>query len=47
MAALATRVVDAPADLGMPQLMSNARALLDDLERVLVSARVQRNAPSS
>ena len=29
------------------QLMSNARTLLDDLERVLVSARVQRNAPSS
>jgi PAS domain S-box-containing protein len=47
LAALATRVVDAAADIDPRQLMSNARTLLDDLERVLVSARVQRNAPSS
>ena len=47
LAALAARVVDAAADIGLPQLTSNARALLDDLERVLVSARIQRNAASS
>ncbi len=39
LAALAARVVDAPADIDAPQLMSSAHALLDELERVLVSAR--------
>ena len=39
LAALAVRVVDAPADIDAPQLMSSAHALLDELERVLVSAR--------
>ncbi|HEV3009759.1 MAG TPA: ATP-binding protein, partial [Burkholderiales bacterium] len=47
LAALAARVVDAPAGVDAPQLMSGAHALLDELERVLVSARVHRNAPSS
>jgi len=47
LAALAARVVDAPAGVDAPQLMSSAHALLDELERVLVSARVHRNAPSS
>ena len=47
LATLAARVVDAPASVDAPQLMSSANALLDELERVLVSARVQRTAPSS
>jgi len=47
LAALAARVVDAPAGVDAPQLMSSAHALLDELERVLASARVHRNAPSS
>ena len=47
LAALATRVVDAPADIDAAQLMSSAHALLDELQRVLVSARAHRNAPSS
>ena len=47
LAALAERVVDAPAGVDAPQLMSSAHALLDELEGVLVSARVHRNAPSS
>jgi len=46
LAALAARVVDAPAGVDAPQLMSGAHAVLDELERVLVSARVHRNAPS-
>ncbi len=41
LAALAARIVDAPASLEAPQLMSRAHALLEELERVLVSARVQ------
>jgi hypothetical protein len=44
---LAARVVDAPAGVDAPQLMSGAHALLDELERVLVSARVHWNTPSS
>jgi signal transduction histidine kinase/CheY-like chemotaxis protein/HPt (histidine-containing phosphotransfer) domain-containing protein len=47
LAALAARVVDAPDGVDAPQLMSSAHPLLDELERVLVSARVHRNAPSS
>jgi CheY-like chemotaxis protein/HPt (histidine-containing phosphotransfer) domain-containing protein len=47
LAALAARVVDAPAGVDPAQLMSSAQALLDELEGVLVSARVHRNAPSS
>jgi signal transduction histidine kinase/HPt (histidine-containing phosphotransfer) domain-containing protein/ActR/RegA family two-component response regulator len=47
LAALAASVVDAPASVDAPRLMSSARALLGELERVLASARVQRNAASS
>ncbi|MGH8669508.1 MAG: response regulator, partial [Burkholderiales bacterium] len=47
LAALAAHVVDAPAGVDAPQLMRSAHALVDELERVLVSARVHRNAPSS
>jgi CheY-like chemotaxis protein/HPt (histidine-containing phosphotransfer) domain-containing protein len=47
LAALAAGVVDAPAGLAEPQLMSSARGLLDELERVLLSARVHRSAPAS
>ena len=47
LAALAAGVVDVPASVDTPQLMSSARVLLDELERVLVSARVHRNAPSA
>ena len=47
LAALAAGVVDAPAGVDAPQLMGSARGLLDELERVLASARVHRNAPSS
>ena len=47
LAALAGGVVDVPADVGAPQLKSSAQALLDELQRVLVSSRVQRGtAPS-
>jgi hypothetical protein len=44
---LAARVLDAPTGLDALQLMSSAHALLDELERVLVSTRVHRNAPLS
>jgi len=47
LAALAAGVVDAPAGVDAPQLMGSARGLLDELERVLASARVHRNAPAS
>jgi CheY-like chemotaxis protein len=47
LAALAARIVDAPDGAEAAQLMSTAQALLGELERVLVSARVQRNAPAS
>jgi signal transduction histidine kinase/CheY-like chemotaxis protein len=47
LAALATGVVDAPEGTDLPQLMSSARELLGELERVLASARVHRNEPSS
>jgi CheY-like chemotaxis protein len=47
LATLAAGVVEAPADVEMPQLLNSAQALLEELERVLVSARVERNAPSS
>jgi CheY-like chemotaxis protein/HPt (histidine-containing phosphotransfer) domain-containing protein len=47
LATLAARVVDAPAGVDAPQLMGSAHALLEELERVLVSARVHRKAPSS
>ena len=39
LAALAAGIVDAPAGVDCPQLMGSAHALLDELERVLVSAR--------
>jgi two-component system, NarL family, sensor histidine kinase EvgS len=47
LAALAARIVDAPAGVDAAQLMSGAHALLDELEGVLVSARVHRNAAPS
>jgi len=47
LAALAGGVVDVSADVGTPQLRSSAQALLDELQRVLVSSRVQRGAASS
>jgi CheY-like chemotaxis protein/HPt (histidine-containing phosphotransfer) domain-containing protein len=47
LAALAARLVDAPAGSEVPQLMSSAYALLDELEHVLVSARIHRNARPS
>ena len=47
LAALGRRRRGCARGVDTPQLMSNARALLDELERVLLSARVQRNAPSS
>jgi PAS domain S-box-containing protein len=46
LAAMAARVVDAPAGMDAPQLMGSAHALLDELQRVLASARGQQNAPS-
>jgi HPt (histidine-containing phosphotransfer) domain-containing protein len=46
LAALAARVVDAPADFDAAQIESSARGLLDELERVLVSARGPRKAAS-
>jgi signal transduction histidine kinase/CheY-like chemotaxis protein len=42
LAALATRVVDAPAAAEAPQLMGSAREMLGELERVLASARAPR-----
>jgi len=42
LAALAARIVDASAGVDAPQLMSTARSLLPELERVLVSARACR-----
>jgi CheY-like chemotaxis protein len=39
LAALAARVMDAPTGVDAPQLTSSAQALLNELERVLVSAR--------
>jgi two-component system, NarL family, sensor histidine kinase EvgS len=47
LAALAARIVDAPAAVDAPQLMSRAHALLEELERVLVSARVHPNPEPS
>jgi HPt (histidine-containing phosphotransfer) domain-containing protein len=47
LAALAARVLDAPADFDALQIEHGARGLLDELERVLVSARAQRSAASS
>ena len=44
LAALATRIVDAS---DVPQLMIDARELLNELERVLASARAQRAVASS
>ena len=47
LAALAARIVDAPASLEAPQLISRAHALLEELERVLASARVHRSPEPS
>ena len=47
LAALASQVVDAPAAVGPAQLTSSARALLDELAGVLVSARTQRSSPAA
>ena len=47
LATLAAGVVEAPADIDTSQLMGTAQALLGELERVLHSARAQRNAPSA
>jgi two-component system sensor histidine kinase/response regulator len=47
LAASATRVLDAPADVEPPQLMSTALALLAELQRVLTSARCDRSAPAT
>jgi len=47
LSALAAHIVDAPAGIDPPQLVRGAHALLDELQRVLVSARVDRNASSS
>jgi len=47
LATLASGVVDAPAGVDTPQLMGSARSILDELERVLVSARVHRSARSA
>src|SRR5688572_20270564 len=47
LAALAGHIVDAPAAVDAPSLMSSARGLLDELQRVLVSARAQRATASS
>jgi signal transduction histidine kinase/CheY-like chemotaxis protein len=46
LAALAARVLDAPAGVDASQLMSSAQALLAELERVLVSARSHRKTTS-
>jgi signal transduction histidine kinase/CheY-like chemotaxis protein len=47
LAALAGHIVDAPAEAETPSLMSSARGILDELQRVLVSARAQRATASS
>ena len=47
LAALAGGVVDVPPGADAPQLMRSAHALLDELQRVLVSSRAQRGAASS
>ena len=47
LALLASSIMDVPAGAEAPKLMSGAHALLEELERVLVSARVHRNAPAS
>ena len=47
LAAFAARIMDAPAAVDAAQLMSSAQALLDELERVLAAARVQRSATPS
>jgi HPt (histidine-containing phosphotransfer) domain-containing protein len=47
LAALAARVEDAPASVDEAQLMDSAHALLEELERVVVSAGAQRSALSS
>ena len=44
LAALAAPIADPPAGVDVPQLMSGARELLEELERVLISARVHRSA---
>ncbi len=43
-AALAARIVDAPADAQPAALVSDAQQLVDELQSVLASARDQRNA---
>jgi signal transduction histidine kinase/CheY-like chemotaxis protein/HPt (histidine-containing phosphotransfer) domain-containing protein len=47
LAALAGGVVDVPAGVDAPQLATTAHALLDELERILVSSRAQREGASS
>jgi signal transduction histidine kinase/DNA-binding response OmpR family regulator len=42
LAQLASGVMEAPAVVDAPKLMSSAHALLEELERVLVSARIHR-----
>jgi signal transduction histidine kinase/CheY-like chemotaxis protein/HPt (histidine-containing phosphotransfer) domain-containing protein len=44
LATLAASIADPRIGVEPPELMSSARGLLDELERVLVSARVHRNA---
>jgi signal transduction histidine kinase/CheY-like chemotaxis protein/HPt (histidine-containing phosphotransfer) domain-containing protein len=44
LATLAASIADPRTGVEPPELMSSARGLLDELERVLVSARVHRNA---
>jgi signal transduction histidine kinase/CheY-like chemotaxis protein len=41
LAGLAARIVDAPAGIDFAQLVNSAHTLLDELQRVLVSARVR------
>jgi PAS domain S-box-containing protein len=47
LAALAARVEDAPAAVGEEQFMGSAHALLEELERVVISAGVHRSALST
>ncbi|HUQ24207.1 MAG TPA: MHYT domain-containing protein [Burkholderiales bacterium] len=47
LAALAAGVMAVPTSADAPQLMSSAHALLDELEHVLASARIHRNAPAT
>jgi signal transduction histidine kinase/CheY-like chemotaxis protein/HPt (histidine-containing phosphotransfer) domain-containing protein len=47
LASLASSIMEVPLGAEAPKLMSGAHALLEELERVLVSARVHRNAPAS